>query len=470
MKPWWRISTLRVRLSAWYGLGGLVLLAVFSATIYLYVEKVVAVPLDYRLQRDLAEVRANLTVDANGELQWDHHSLPEATAAENPWFEVWDEQGHLVRRVWPFAETRVQRLPSPPSPGRETLSVFSVAEDLRLRVLSVPWTGSGGRPWMLRILTLHEPSADALGALRWIMIIALPTVAALLAVGGYLITLRWLRPLEWMAAEASQIGARDFSRRLVAGDADDELARVAGSFNETLDRLEASYLALDHFVADASHELRTPLTTLRSVGEVGLRRGRTVEEYREIIGSMLEEAQRLEGLIQRLLELANAEGGNARAARMDVALDELARTAVSEVAILADQKGQTLRLSLIPVVIATDPILLRHALLNLLENAIKYNPEHATIDVRIDRLPDSVRITVADEGPGIPAEHRHRLGDRFFRPDRGRERGRGGVGLGLAITKAYLRALGGTLTYEPREPVGSTFRLTLPKSPERRER
>ena len=103
----------------------------------------------------------------------------------------------------------------------------------------------------------------------------------------------------------------------------------------------------------------TPLTTLRSVGEVGLRRGRTVEEYREIIGSMLEEAHRLQALIQRLLELASAEGGNPRPSRETVALDELVLSVVAEVAILADQKGQTLAATPLPFVITTDPILLK---------------------------------------------------------------------------------------------------------------
>ncbi len=463
MKPWWRIRTLRLRLAAWYGLGGLLLLSLFSATVYLYVTKFVARPLDYRLRQDLGEVERKLAVDEHGDLTWDHGPLPEASAATKPWFEVWDENGQLIRRVWPLADSRVQHLPSPPAPGRETISVFSVADDLRLRVLSVPWPGPGHREWMLRILTLHEPTADALGALRWIMILALPSVSALLAVGGYLITLRWIRPLERMAEEAALIGGRDLSRRLQTNESDDELGRLARTFNETLDRVEASFLTLDRFVTDASHELRTPVTTLRSVGEVGLRRGRTVEEYREIIGSMLEEAQRLDALIQRLLELASVEGGNTKAKRVTISGNDLVRSAVAEVLVLAEQKDQSVRLTLAPAALNTDPILLKHALLNLLENAIKYNPVGAEIQVRLADLGRAIRLTVEDRGPGIAAEHRQRLGDRFFRPDSGRGRARGGVGLGLAITKAYLRALGGTLTYEPIEPHGSAFHITLPK-------
>jgi heavy metal sensor kinase len=314
---------------------------------------------------------------------------------------------------------------------------------------------------MLRVLTLHEPVGDALGALRWIIVISLPCVVALLALGGYIITRRWISPLEKMVADATHITAKALDRRLSVADPDDELGQLATVFNATLDRLERSFTTLERFVADASHELRTPLTTLRSVGEVGLRRGRTVEEYREIIGSMLEESQRLQVLIQRLLELATAEGGTTRIERSPVKLEELVAATVGEVAVLAEHKSQQLHLQLEPLTLATDSILLRQALLNLLENAIKYNPEGARVLVSTERRGGSVRITVADEGPGITLADQERLTDRFFRAERGRAGDPGGVGLGLAITKAYLRLLGGELEYEGVAPRGSRFHLTL---------
>src|SRR5690606_26297214 len=195
-----------------------------------------------------------------------------------------------------------------PTPKRDTLSIFSVAPDLRLRVLSVPYeVPSVGQEWTIRIMRVHQPVADPLGALRLIIVVTLPIVVGLIVLVGYAFTRRWLLPLDRRAAEATPSTADDLSHRLPVANPHDELGRLATVFNVTLDRLQSSFDALDRFVADASHELRTPLTTLRSVGEVGLRRGRTVEEYREIIGSMLEEAQRLQLLIQRLLELASAE-------------------------------------------------------------------------------------------------------------------------------------------------------------------
>ena len=316
---------------------------------------------------------------------------------------------------------------------------------------------------MLRVMTVHRPMADGLGALRLIIAGALPVVVALLVLGGYALTRRWLKPLDLMVAEANRITAEDLGRRLPVVNPHDELGQLAEVFNVTLDRLEESFVALDRFVADASHELRTPLTTLRNVGEVGLRRSRTVEEYREIIGSMLEEAQRLQLLTQRLLELASTEGDAPTVEHLPVRLDELVRRCVGELGILAENKSQRFLLETPECTAQTDAVLLRQAVQNLVDNAIKYSPAGTTIQIKVREAGDHWVIEVTDEGPGISVEHRSRLTARFFRPDSGRDRERGGFGLGLALTKAYLRLLGGTVEYAPAPGGGSTFRLTLPR-------
>ena len=467
MTAWWGRRTLRFRLAVWYGVGGTLLLTSFTATIYLFVYERMGRPLAYELSRDLEEVRRRIDVMPDNSLRW--NGRPVDTHApwttEYPWFEFWDENGQLVGRLWPFAESRVTQSPSTPFRGRETVAIYNVAPDLRLRVYSVPFKVPGrNEVWMIRLMRIHEPTGDALGALRLIIVVALPIVVALLVVGGYVITRRWLKPLDRMVAEANHISAADLSRRLPVGNPHDELGRLAGVFNVTLDRLQASFDALDRFVADASHELRTPLTTLRSVGEVGLRRSRTVEEYREIIGSMLEEAQRLQRLIQRLLELAGAEGGAEEVHRSEVRVDEFVAACVGELSILAEARRQQIVLECEPCAVKTDSVLFRQALQNLIDNAIKYSPDRSVIRVSVRNRPETVEVSVTDEGAGISPENRAHLMERFYRPDRGRGRTSGGFGLGLSITKAYMRVIGGSLEYEPAMPRGSTFRLTLPKT------
>jgi two-component system OmpR family sensor kinase len=467
VSEWWRHRTIRFRLALWYAVGGTVLLAGFTATLYTYVEVRMARPLDHQLRGDLEEVLRRLDVRPDGDLWWNGRDIPHRAPwmTEYPWFEVWNEQGVLVQRMWPFAENRVQQVPSAPARGRDTISIFSVAPDLRLRVLSVPFKIPGReQDWMLRILRVHQPAADALGALQLIIIVTLPIVVGLIVLVGYSFTRRSLMPLDRMAAEAMHITADDLSRRLPVVNPHDELGRLATVFNVTLDRLQGSFDALDRFVADASHELRTPLTTLRSVGEVGLRRGRTEEEYREIIGSMLEEARRLQLLIQRLLELASAEGGASIGHRTAVRIDEYAAACVSEIGILAEYKQQQITLAGTPCTVVTDPVLFRQALQNLLDNAIKYSPDASVIRVSIREELETVEVSVTDQGPGISADNRAHLMERFFRPDRARGRNSGGFGLGLSITKAYMRVIGGSLHYEPALPRGSIFRLVLPKA------
>lgn len=467
MRQWWLRRSLRFRLALWYAVGGAVLLTAFSATLYMYVTRRMAQPLDHDLRRDLHVVEERLAVSPDGTVLWDGHPLPErgAWGTQNPWFELWDDKGRLVARMWPFTDNRVQHLPSAPTPGRETISVFNVAQDLRLRVLSVPYDMPGATPdWMIRIMRVHEPVADALGALQLIIIVALPIVIALLVIGGYVLTRRWLAPLDEMVVEANRISADNLGRRLPVANPHDEVGRLATVFNVTLDRLEASFTALDRFVTDASHELRTPLTTLRSVGEVGLRRSRTVDEYREIIGSMLEEAQRLQVLIHRLLELASAEGGPAILHRSEIRVDEFVAGCVTELSILAEAKRQQISIDAVPCTTTTDPVIFRQALQNLVDNAIKYSPEQTEIRVSVRAVDDEIDVGVADEGPGISPEHRVHLSERFFRPDRSRGRDKGGFGLGLSITKAYMRVLGGRLVYVPGDRHGSVFHLVLPKA------
>lgn len=464
MKTWWRQRTLRFRLALWYALGGALLLAGFSATLYFYVAQTMARPLSANLREDLAEIQRRLVVKPDGTLWWDGADMRGKINwnRDDPWFELWDENGQLVKRIWPLEDKQVEQYPTAPAPGVTALSVFRISPTIPLRVLATPYQVPGrDEEWMIRVISIHEPIADALGALRLIVVIALPVVIALLSCGGYILTRRWLQPLDRMVAAANRITAEDLGRRLPVDNPHDEVGRLAQVFNVTLDRLERSFATLDRFVSDASHELRTPLTTLRSVGEVGLRRSRTEEEYREIIGSMLEEAQRLHGLIQRLLELATAQGGTPQLEREKIDVGDFVALCVGELSVLAEQRGQQVKVVSEPVAVETDPVLFRQALQNLLDNAIKYSPAGATITVAVQGTRTHCTVSVIDEGPGIAPEDRESLTDRFFRADPSRERGRGGYGLGLAITKAYMRLLQGELGYEPVQPTGSRFFLTL---------
>jgi signal transduction histidine kinase len=229
-------------------------------------------------------------------------------------------------------------------------------------------------------------------------------------------------------------------------------------FNETLGRIESSYSQMRQFTADVSHELRTPLTAMRSVGEVGLRERRDDRTYRTIIGSMLEEVDRLTALVDRLLMLSRAQSGQASLALERVDLRQLAEEVVAHLSVLADEKSQRVSVEAAgaPHALA-DRLMLRQALINLVDNAVKYTPEEGAIRVIVRDGERGPVIDITDTGPGIAPELKERIFDRYAR---GADHGRG-MGLGLSIAKCAVEAHGGTLTLEHTNSGGSTFRIAL---------
>jgi signal transduction histidine kinase len=232
-------------------------------------------------------------------------------------------------------------------------------------------------------------------------------------------------------------------------------------FNETLQRLETSFAQMRRFTADVSHELRTPLTAIRSVGEVGLRGHRDEQAYRGIIGSMLEEADRLASLVDRLLTLSRAETGQAALSPEPVDLRALVENVTENLGVLAEEKRQTVVVSSTgaPQVLV-DRLTLRQALINLLDNAIKFSPAGGRIEVQIAERTSDIVIDVVDSGPGISPAARARIFDRFYRA----ASEVAGTGLGLSIAKGAVEANGGRLTVERSGPEGATFRIVLPRS------
>jgi len=268
-----------------------------------------------------------------------------------------------------------------------------------------------------------------------------------------------------MARHAERLTADNLGDRLPVENPEDELGHLARVFNLSLARIEESFVRLRRFTADASHELRTPLTAIRAVGEVALQDHQEPERYREAIGSMLEEVDRLSRLVGSLLFLSRAEAGPVLS-RQNLGLLDLARESAALIEILAQEKGQRLEVRGDRDLRAdVDALILRQALINLIDNAIKYSPRGSSIriDVRADRAHEAI-VEVADEGPGIAEPHRSHVFDRFYRVDKSRSREQGGAGLGLSIALWAVKAHGGRIEVQSEEGKGSTFRIALPAS------
>jgi heavy metal sensor kinase len=315
----------------------------------------------------------------------------------------------------------------------------------------------------LRSALLEARVDQQLWEIGVVLVLGLPLVVLLAAGGGYVLARRALAPIDRLASNTRRITAARLHERLSVPNPDDEIGRLAAAINETLAGLEGSFTQLRRFTADASHELRTPLAVIRGIGEVGLGAPRTSEEYQEVVGSMLEEVDRLASLVDTLLRLSHADTGSLALAPAAVDLHEVAREMVASLGILADDRHQRIAVvGTAPVMATVDRVVLREALINVLDNAIKYGPPRSSIEVRIAAVDGRAIMTIRDEGPGIPPEHRERIFDRFFRVDDARSRAAGGSGLGLAIAKWAVEVNGGYIRVDDTVGLGTTIRIDLP--------
>jgi heavy metal sensor kinase len=323
------------------------------------------------------------------------------------------------------------------------------------------------RPLLIRLARSQEPVFRAVEQFLAAAVLMFPLMIGVAAFAGHRMSHRILAPVQNMAKRAGAITSSRLHERLPVLGTGDELDHLAEVFNQTLTRLDDSFQQLKQFTSDASHELRTPLAAIRSIGEVGLQRDGSREDYRELVGSMLEEVTRLTRLVDELLMISRGDAGAIPLNFSSVSVFQLARETVTLLEPLADEKEQRLLLSSDPgATIRADPVFLRQALINVVHNAIKYSPARATTSLRVEiREPHSVIVSVQDAGPGIAPEHTARIFDRFYRVDHGRSREAGGFGLGLAIAQWAVHAHQGVIAVSSTQGNGCTFQIVLPLEP-----
>jgi heavy metal sensor kinase len=301
-----------------------------------------------------------------------------------------------------------------------------------------------------------------LGEILFVLAVGFPAVLLLAGAGGYALARRALSPIDQLATEARRITAERLHERLTVPNDQDEIGRLAAVINDTFARLESSFERLRRFTSDASHELRTPLSVIRGVGEMGLRETRTPEEYQEALSSMLEEVDRLTRLVDTLLRLSRADAGTIPLARQVVDLGQVTQDVAGSLAVAAEERQQRFDVEVAEDLrVYCDPLLVREALANVVDNAIKYGPIGSPIAIRSGITRGRASIVVADSGPGIAPSERERIFDRFYRIDEARSRETGGTGLGLAIAKWAVEANGGRISLEPSDR-GSVFQIEFP--------
>jgi heavy metal sensor kinase len=283
------------------------------------------------------------------------------------------------------------------------------------------------------------------------------------ALMGWQMARRALRPMKELAAAAREIDVDKLQQRLPLRGAGDEVDELAQSFNETLGRLEDSVGQMRQFTASISHELRTPLTVLRGETEVALLEGHSVEDYRRLLVSQLEEFDSLTRMINDLLVLANAEAGEIRWSEQNVNLSRLAVALAEQLEPVAASRGIQMETVAEPDVhVRGDGSWLERVILNLLDNAIKFTPDGGKIRVGVAAENGSAKLRVEDQGIGIPPEALPHIFQRFYRAEPSRSKRVPGVGLGLALARWIVEKHRGRITVESQPGQGTCFMVWLP--------
>ncbi len=336
--------------------------------------------------------------------------------------------------------------------------------DERLRVLISPVRRADGI-WMVAVGTaVGPPSAAADTAVREVELAAVVLVA-LAALSAWLLSGAALRPVERMRADAASLGEHDPANRLSVPDTDDELARLALTFNALLDRLHRSLGRQRDLIADAGHELRTPLAVLRIELELADDPELSRDDLADSVAHARGEVERLSHLAEDLLFLARADRAGALAPLGEVDLGSVVADSARAWRAGADAVGISIEVSVAPPCpVRVDAAAMRRAVDNLVANAVAVSAAGDTITLAVRRSGALVEMAVADEGPGFAESFLAQAFERFARHDPARSSGAGGAGLGLAIVREIAVAHRGTVGATNNAGRGATVTITVPSN------
>jgi len=371
---------------------------------------------------------------------------------------VWKGPQAVARHPLP-GDTVLQRLRL----GHTVFETVESVEGTPIRHLFLPIPPEGRLRYVLHAeasLVFYRESLNGL-------------VILLLVGSGIVLVLAWtasgwlantiLTPIERLSAGSEAMCAADLGKRLVLDSPYQEFRRLTQAFNSVMDRFQRGVESQRRFVDHAAHEMQTPLTVLQGHLEVALLKARTAEEYREVLLNNLEQVGRLIALTRSLLTLAKFTSDKPPLHVTPLSLDSLIKDLIAELMILFDERHIRLSVDVQSVpIIQGDAQWIKQALINLLDNALRYTPSGGTVTVRVQTEGQWVNVTVEDTGHGIESEHLPHLFERFYRTDWARAKDSGGTGLGLPIVKEIVEAHGGAISVISQVDQGSAFVLRFP--------
>lgn len=455
--------SIRFKLALWYTIVFAVTFIVISWAIYEYINRTLSDSLDRSIQKEAKWIIARLEKHvARGEPDqavnediFEHASF----FPIKEYIEIWDSTGEIYYQSpnLKFEDTLANHanLSKDKSSLLTTIKTFR-NHDIRLIV----------EQSSRNIIYLAMPTESITSAVNQLLKILAwmgPIILVFAATGGALLAKQSFAKINQVIETAQRINADRLYDRIPEHSAKDEIGKIISTFNEMISRLEFSFKQMKQFSADASHELKTPLSVMRAQLETALDNKISVGEMRETIARCLDETLRMNSIIENLLLLAKGDVGQEIIAKERVDMRQLIVRMYEESVIIASQREISVTLDrLADATIIGDEQRLRQMLLNLIDNAVKYNHNQGEIHIGLSCHNGFARITIADTGIGIPQSEIVRIFDRFYRVDKARQRELGGTGLGLSIAKLIAEAHRGTISATSVPNQGSEFTVFLP--------
>lgn len=462
------MRTLRARLTVWYIAIVTGALTLFAVLLYGWLARTLYAHHDHELLDDAAKLAQTLDTTAD--------PLPllaslDASQRVGPLLMVRDSRGATVFRSARLAtsepdigeHTALQHAAMRGSTSAEFFTVW-LERGAPVRFICLPLSRPAGT-----YLQLGRRLGDVDLLLRVVLLASLsliPVVVILTSYGGLFVAKRALAPIGGIADTLESIQATDLSRRVSTGAADAEISRLSASVNQLLDRLQRAFDSLREFSAEVSHQMQTPLAIMKSGVDVTLSARRTPAEYEQNLRELTEEIDALAATVRDVREFSLTDVESSGPARERVDLTAVFTEAVDLIGVLAEERSMTCAISADDgVEVWGNRIRLRQLLLNLGENAIQYTPVAGRARFTLQRVGRHATITIADSGPGIPADALPRVFERRYRGEPARPGG--GSGLGLALAKRTVEAHGGEITIDGPAGGGTivTVRLPLAGSP-----
>lgn len=463
IRRWLRNVPIRWKLTLLYAFLIAIGYAIFSVTLYKGLERELYELIDDQLRSQAKVTLANISTDASG-LRLEGPTFDDDEGDEE-FIRLLDAEGVTVSLAPALLdENQLSRAVVNAGLRGQTSFTTVTIDDDPLRVITTPVRAGDRVVGVLQVGLSRENVQEDLFELISALSIAAPFVLAAALAIGYFLAARALAPVAAITARAASINAQDLSARLNLHLPDDELGRLARTFDGMLGRIEDAFERQRRFTGDAAHELRTPLSLMRSEVDLALARPRTPAEYQAALTSLESDLQRLTGLVGTLLELARSDAGALELEKGQIDVVELIDLVREQFSGTAEAAGIEIVADVRPCTVVADEDRILQVLVNLVDNALNHTPRGGRVTLGCAPLAGDggVRIWVADTGSGIAPEHISRLFDRFYRVDTGRTRSHGGAGLGLSISKAIVEAHGGTISTSSTPGSGATFQVVLP--------